>query len=99
VARIKEPGYVELELSEREAAQGGMVRVSMRVDLRCPKCGGGGGSVRCRRCAGTGLVGELVSAWLAVRPGATEGEVLSPPVALPGRAEGVRFRVRVARKG
>jgi hypothetical protein len=41
-------------------------------------------------------VEELYSAWLAVPPGATDGEVLAPSVELPGMVEPLRFRVRVA---
>jgi hypothetical protein len=40
-------------------------------------------------------VEELFSAWLAVRPGAADGEVLAPSAELPGMVEPVRFRVKV----
>jgi hypothetical protein len=40
-------------------------------------------------------VRELFSAWLAVPPGVTEGEVLAPSVELPGMVTPVRFRVRI----
>ena len=94
-ARFDEPGFITLVLSEREAAQGGMAQISMTVELWCPDCAAQGRSAaRCARCGGRGTVDELYSAWLAVRPGATAGEVLVPSAELRGMVEPVRFRVR-----
>ena len=99
-AGVDEPGFVTLMLGEAEAARGGMVMVSMHVDLWCPKCGGGRErSAGCARCGGRRTVEELFSAWLAVRPGAFDGEVLTPSAELPGTVEPVRFRVRVGAGG
>jgi molecular chaperone DnaJ len=95
VVRRDEPGVLTLVLREDEAAQGGMATVSLYVDLRCPECAARGRSAGCARCGGTGTVEELFSAWLAVPPGVTSGEVLSPSVELPGMVEPVRFRIRV----
>jgi len=96
--RLDEPGYITLALRPEEAAQGGMITISMYVDLWCPACGGGRTrpAAGCRRCAGAGTVEELFSAWLAVPPGVGAGEVLVPSAELPGMVERVRFRVRVA---
>jgi DnaJ-class molecular chaperone len=97
-----EPGFITLVLHAAEAAQGGMATISMRVELWCPDCAAkdgasqGRSATRCPRCGGTRTVEELFSAWLAVPPGVTTGEVLAPSVELPGMVEPVRFRVRFA---
>jgi hypothetical protein len=95
-AALDEPGFITLVLREDEAAQGGMASVSLHVDLRCPDCAGQERSAGCARCGGRRTVDELFSAWLAVPPGVTAGEVLAPSVELPGMVEPVRFRVRLA---
>jgi hypothetical protein len=102
-AHLEEEGFITLVLNEREAAQGGMVMVSMRVEVWCPACGGkerpaaGAGGVRCPRCKGERTVQELFSAWLGVPPGVKEGAVLTPSADLPGMVEPARFRVRMRR--
>jgi molecular chaperone DnaJ len=100
VAHLEEEGFITLMLRKSEAEQGGMVRVSMQVDLWCPECGRAGGSTpsACARCAGKRTVSELFSAWLAVPPGAADGEVLTPSAVLVDMIDPVRFRVRVGRK-
>jgi DnaJ-class molecular chaperone len=95
-AHLDEPGFITLVLSDAEAAQGGMATVSMNVELWCPDCAGRGrASAGCARCGGRRTVDETFSAWLAVPPGVTAGEVLTPSVELPGMVEPVRFRVRM----
>ena len=95
-AHLEEEGYITLVFNQREAEQGGMVMVSMRVEVWCPACGGRERpGVRCPRCKGERTVQELYSAWLAVPPGVAEGEVLTPSVELPGMVEPARFRVRM----
>lgn len=93
------PGFVTLVLRPDEAAQGGMVAIPMRIDVRCPACAAPSSSparaVTCDRCGGTGRVEELFSAWLAVRPGVTPGEVLVPSAELPGAIDPVRIRVEI----
>lgn len=96
VARLDEPGFITLVLRESEAAQGGMVTISLRVELRCPDCASQERSVQCARCGGRRRVDELFSAWLAVPPGVMAGDVLVPSVELPGMIEPVRFRVRIS---
>ena len=93
VARRDEPGFITLVLREDEAAQGGMATVSLQVDLWCPDCAAQERSAGCARCGGMRTVRELFSAWLAVPPGVTSGEVLAPSVELPGMVAPVRFRV------
>ena len=95
VARLDEPGFITLVLREDEAAQGGMATISLHVELWCPDCATRERSAGCARCGGTRTVEELFSAWLAVPPGVTVGEVLTPSVELPGMVEPVRFRVRL----
>jgi hypothetical protein len=97
VARLDddEPGFITLMLREDEATQGGMATISMHVELWCPECTAQERSAGCARCGGTRTVPELFSAWLAVPPGVTTGEVLAPSVELPGMVAPVRFRVRL----
>jgi molecular chaperone DnaJ len=95
VARRDEPGFITLVLSEDEAAQGGMATISMRVDVWCTDCAGKERSAGCASCDGTRAVDKLYSAWLAVPPGVTAGEVLTPSVDLPGMITPVRFRVQI----
>jgi DnaJ-class molecular chaperone len=95
IARRTESDLIELVLSANEAAQGGMVTISMRVPVRCLLCGGRGGS--CVRCAGKGAVYQLYSAWLAVPPEVADGALLAPSATLGGMLRPVRFRMRVQR--
>ena len=96
-ARIEDDGFITLMLRADEAAQGGMVTISMHVDFWCPDCSSQGRSVataRCARCGGRRTVEELFSAWLAIVPGVAAGEILKPSAELPGTTEPVRFRVQ-----
>ena len=93
VARHAEDDVIELFLSAREAEQGGMIRISMRVPVRCPICGAR--AVSCPRCKGQGTVEELFSAWLAVPPQVADGTILLPSALLRGMVRPVRFQMRV----
>lgn len=93
VARQTDGDIIELFLSAREAVQGGMITISMRVPVHCPACKSRGAS--CSRCEGQGTVEELFSAWLAVPPGVADGTILLPSVLLRGMVRRVRFRTRV----
>lgn len=93
VARRGEDGALELVVTPDEAEEGGMAAISMRVPVACPSCSPGA-EVGCRRCAGAGVVRELFSAWLALRPGVADGAVLAPSAQLPGVVRPVSFRVR-----
>jgi DnaJ-class molecular chaperone len=101
-ARIEDDDFITLVLRADEAAQGGMISIPMNVDLWCPDCSPHGrpsaahAATGCRRCGGSRTVPELYSAWLAVPPGATGGEVLTPSAELPGMVQPPRFRVRLA---
>jgi len=96
VARYAEGDIIELFLSAREAAQGGMITISMRVPVRCPACGTRDArAASCARCEGQGTVEELFSAWLAVPPEVADGAILLPSALLPGMIRRVRFRTRV----
>lgn len=94
-AHLEEEGYITLILTEHEAAQGGMVMISMRVPLTCPACTGKQLTMICPRCKGERVVEELYSAWLAVPPGVKGGEVLRPTVGLPGMIKPVQFRLQI----
>ena len=85
---------IELFLNADEAATGGMVTIAMRVPVRCPACAANPTS-GCDRCAGTRVVDDLFSAWLAVPPGVLDGEILPPSALLPGMINRVLFRVRL----
>jgi hypothetical protein len=93
VARRAEGDVIELFLNAQEAAQGGMVTISMRVPVRCPECAVGAAS--CPRCGAEGTIHELFSAWLAVPPEVTDSAILAPSEMLRGMVRPVRFRIRV----
>jgi curved DNA-binding protein CbpA len=79
IARQAEAGLIDLFLHAQEAAQGGMITISMRVPVR----------------RAHGIVDELFSAWLAVSPDIADGAVISPSASLPGMIQPVRFRIRI----
>ena len=91
-ARRGDDGVIELVVDADEARDGGMITVAMDVAVRCPRCNGGGA---CAQCGGAGWIGDRFSAWLALRPGATDGTLLEPSVQLAGVIAPVRFRVRL----
>ena len=93
IARRAEPDLIELVLSRREAAEGGMVTISMRVPVRCLLCSGRNRA--CERCGGKGSVSQLYNAWLAVPPEVPDGTVLTPAATLGGMLRPVKFRLRV----
>lgn len=93
VARRAERDVIELFLNAEEAAQGGMVAISMRVKVGCPECVAG--AATCGRCHGQGTVSELFSAWLAVPPDIGDGAMLAPSEMLRGMVRPVSFRIRV----
>jgi DnaJ-class molecular chaperone len=92
-ARVAEPGIIELYPRAAEIATGGMICITMRVPITCPACRGLAIEA-CARCASTGTIEELFSAWLAVPPGAPDGEILVPSALLPGMAGTILFRIR-----
>lgn len=91
VAQLAADGVIELVLEPDEVAEGGMITISMRVLVRCEEHAG----AHCARCGGGGTVEDLFAAWLAVRPGVTDGTVLTPSARLPGMMRPVLFRVRL----
>jgi hypothetical protein len=94
-AHLDDPDFITLLPTPREAAQGGMAMISLRVEIRCPACTPDHPLNPCPRCRGRGTVEELFSAWLALRPGVTDGEILTPSADLPGTLHPVRFRIRL----
>lgn len=88
-----EPGVIDLFLKAEDASEGGMASISLRVPVRCDSCAG----ATCARCGGTGTTKELFSAWLAVRPGVTDGSLLTPSASLRGMIQPVQFRIRLRR--
>jgi curved DNA-binding protein CbpA len=96
LARRAEAGVIEILLNPQEAAEGGMITISMRVEVRCRACAAeAAGS--CARCGTKRTLEELFSAWLAVPPGVGDGAVLEPSVPLRGMVRPVCFRVRLQR--
>jgi len=93
IARRAEPDLIELTLSRREAAEGGMVTISMRVPVRCLLCRGR--KPACERCGGKGTVSQLYNAWLAVPAEVPDGAILTPSATLGGMLRPVKFRLRV----
>ena len=73
---------IELFLERDEVTQGGMIVISMRVDVKTP----------------SGKRDELFSAWLAVKPDAKDGTILTPSAWLPDMVQRVYFRVREAQR-
>ena len=95
LARHAEAGIIELSLTPEEAAQGGMITISMRVPVHCPACAGDR-TGPCAKCGMKRTTDELYSAWLAVPPDAVDGDVLIPSARLPGMIQPMLFRIRVA---
>jgi len=93
VARRAEEDVIELFVTAEEASQGGMVTISMRVLVRCPRCAADS-TAACAHCGAQRTVEELFSAWLALPPEVAEGTVLAPSVLLRGMIRPVSFRVR-----
>jgi hypothetical protein len=81
IARPAEDDIIELLLTAEEAAIGGHITIPMRVPVR--------------RASDGQIVEELFSAWLAVRPGVSNGAILIPSAYLPGMVRPVSFRVRL----
>jgi curved DNA-binding protein CbpA len=79
VAHRVDDETIELHLNAEEAAQGGIVSISMRVPVQ----------------RGDAVSDELYSAWLTVPPGAADEAILVPSVLLRGMVHGLRFRLRV----
>jgi molecular chaperone DnaJ len=98
IARWVDSQEIELLLDDGEAAVGGMVEISLRVMVRCVSCEAATDTM-CKKCEGSGVLEELFSAWLAVRPGVVDGTVLQPSAWLPGMVERICFRVRVTGSG
>lgn len=73
---------VDLQLTPREARQGGQVRLLIPVRNQCPACRGYGGIglYACRRCGGMGTVLERYPLIVSIPPGVTDGERLSLPL-------------------
>jgi DnaJ-class molecular chaperone len=94
LARHAEPGVIELVFNAREAAQGGMAAIPMRVLVHCTACAGEK-KTSCARCGGKGTTDELFSAWLAVPPDVADGTILVPSAFLDGMVQPVSFRVRL----
>lgn len=94
IARELGGGIIELAIDRNEASEGGMVRISMRVDVHCDACNAGV-DASCAKCGGSRVLDETFSAWLALRPGTTDGTELVPSAQLPGVVRPVTFRVRV----
>jgi curved DNA-binding protein CbpA len=92
IAEHADDGAIVLHLKPEEAAEGGMVTIAMPVAIQCPSCATG----PCARCGATRAIEELFAAWLAIRPGITDGTMLSPSVQLPGVLRPVVFRARLA---
>lgn len=69
---------IDLFLNAGEIAQGGMIRISMRVEVK----------------RGAAVEEEVFSAWLAVKPDTKDGTILTPSAWLPGQVHPVYFRVR-----
>ena len=95
IARDLGGNAFELSIDRSEASEGGMVRISMRVDVHCDACNAGVDQT-CAKCGGSRVLDETFSAWLALRPGTSSGTELVPSAQLPGVIQPVTFRVRVA---
>jgi hypothetical protein len=93
VATRADDDVIDLYLVEEEAELG-MASISMRVPVHCPACRANR-SQSCIRCRGAGTIDELFSAWLAIRPGITDGAILEPSVLLRDMLRPVSFRMRL----
>ena len=102
IARRAAGDAIELVLTAEEATTGGMVTIAMRVPIRCPACSADedrASDEACATCGGARTVEDLFSAWLAIRPGATDGTILTPSALLPGMLRPVTFRARLRDAG
>lgn len=95
VVRRAGADIIELLVNAEEAAEGGMVGISMPVPIHCPACAADT-ETACDRCGSRRTVDELFSAWLAVPPGVADGAILTPSALLGGMVRPVSFRVRLA---
>lgn len=93
IARVLPDGVIELAIDKSDATEGGMIRISMRVDIHCDACNAAV-DASCMRCGGARVLDETYSAWLALRPGVADGTVLRPSAQLCGVLREVLFRVR-----
>jgi len=94
IARELGEGLIEIDVERSEIVDGGMIRISMRVDVHCDACNAGVDQY-CGRCGSARVLDETYSAWLALRPGTTAGTVLTPSAQLPNVVHPVTFRVNV----
>lgn len=93
IAREAEDGVIELHVDDEEAAEGGMVTISMRVPVQCPACSPASREA-CATCNDSRTVEDLFSAWLAIPPEVEDGTVLHPSVLRRDMLGPVVFRVR-----
>ncbi|HEX4384567.1 MAG TPA: DnaJ domain-containing protein [Myxococcales bacterium] len=90
--KYREDGALELRLRPAEAREGGSALLSLKTFIACRKCAG----ESCERCGGRGRELELISFFLSIPPGATDGTVLRPSIAPLKLLKPVEFVVRVA---
>ncbi|MFZ7127940.1 MAG: DnaJ domain-containing protein [Desulfobacterales bacterium] len=78
--------YVEIVLSEAEAASGGTYHIRLALPSLCPHCGGRRGSAfyRCATCGGRGFAYERQRFTLTLPPGLRDGQIHSFAVQPPG---------------
>jgi DnaJ-class molecular chaperone len=90
--KYREDGALELRLRPAEAREGGSALLSLKTFIACRKCAG----ESCERCGGRGRELELISFFLSIPPGATDGTVLRPSIAPLKLLKPVEFVVRLA---
>lgn len=95
VADYCKDDLIDLFLDPQEAAEGGMIRISMRVPVHCTACARKP-TAPCSVCNGERQVEDVFSAWIAARPGVADGTILTPSAWLPGMVNPIYFRVRFA---
>ena len=93
VAQYAEDDLIDLFVEPDEVAEGGMVTIPMRVQVRCSACAANP-TAPCATCGNQRTVEDLFAAWLAIRPGASDGTILTPSAWLPGMVHPVYFRMR-----
>jgi len=85
----------EIILTESEANEGVNLKLNVPVEMICDRCFGFGGTIisDCRYCGGKGSISGKREVYLAIRPGAGDGDIIE---ASHGKLE-IAARIKIER--